>query len=74
MRFRQALYFLLDCILEADHILGSTFLIKVNLADVYIHIWLRLNGIPFASFIFPKETDIEPQLVVFCLSIPMGCV
>ena len=35
-------------------------------------IWDQLNNITSVEFIIPKETDSEPQLVGFHLSIPMG--
>ena len=39
-----------------------------------MRIWVRLNYIPSVAFFVPKETDSDPQLVRFHLSIPMGYV
>ena len=74
MRFGKALYRVIDCILTAPPKLGSTFLNKVDLADAYIRIWVRLEYIPSVAFLVPKATPDEEQLVRFHLSIPMGYV
>ena len=63
IRFRQALHHLLDSILAAEQKLGTTFLRKFYLSDAYIRIWICFNKIPSVVFLFPKETDSEPQLV-----------
>ena len=60
--------------LAADHILGLTFISKVDLADVYMRIWVRLKDILSVASLVPKETHIKPQLVSFHLSIPIGYV
>ena len=59
--------------LAADHILGLTFISKVDLADLCMRIWVWLKNIPYVASLVPKETYIKPQLVSFHLSIPMGC-
>ena len=59
------------CILTAPPKLGPTFLNKVNLADAYMRIWVRLEDIPLVKFLVPKATPNEEQLVGFHLSIPM---
>ena len=56
------------------HRLGPAFLSKVDITDTYMIIWDQLNNITSVEFITPKETDSEPQLVGFHLSIPMGYV
>ena len=71
MRFGKSLHRLLDYILEADHKLGQTFLSKFDLDDTYMHIWVWFD-IPYVDFLVPKETNSEPQLVGFNLSITMG--
>ena len=35
---------------------------------------VRLNNTPYVAFLIPKDTDSEPQLVGFHLSMPMGYV
>ena len=74
MRFGKALYRVINCILAAPPKLGPTFLNKVDLADAYMLIWVRLKEIPSVSFLVPKATPEEDQLVGFHLSIPMGYV
>ena len=48
MHFRKSIYRLIDCILAAPPKLGPTFLNKVDLADAYMRIWVRLEEIPSA--------------------------
>ena len=74
MRFGKALYRVIDFILKAPPKLGPTFLNKVDLADAYMRIWVRLEDIPSVAFLVPKATPEEDQLVGFYLSIPMGYV
>ena len=74
MRFRKALYRVIYCTLKAPLELGPTFLNKVNLADAYMRIWLRLEEIPSVAFLVPKATPEEDQLVGFHLSITRGYV
>ena len=69
MRFGRALYHLLDCILEAYPALGPTFLSKVDLADAYMRIWVRMYSAPAVDFLVTKEEDSDPQLVGFHFSI-----
>ena len=72
MHFGKALYRVIDFILNAPPKLGLTFLNKVDLADAYMRIWVRLEDIPSVAFLSPKATPDEDQLVGFHLSIPMG--
>ena len=74
MRFGKALYMVIDCILAAPPKLGPTFLNKIDLADAYMRIWVRLENIPSVTFLVPKATPDEEQLVGFHLSIRMGYV
>ena len=74
MRFGKALYRVIDFILTAPPKLGPTFLNKVDLADSYMRIWVRLEDVPSVAFLVPKATPDEEQLVGFHLSIPTGCV
>ena len=69
MRFGKALYRVIDCVLAAPPELGPTFLNKVDLANAYMHIWVRLKDIPSVAFLVPKATLEEDQLVGFHLSI-----
>ena len=74
MQIGKSLYRVIDCILNAPPKLGPTFLNKVDLADAYMCIWVRLDDIPSVAFLVPKATPDEKQLVGFHLSIPMGYV
>ena len=74
MRFGKSLYRVIYYILNAPPKLGPTFLNKVDLADVYMCIWVRLEDIPSVELLVPKATPDEEQLVGFHLSIPMGYV
>ena len=74
MRSGKALYRVIDCILNAPPKIGPTLLNKVDLADAYMQIWVRLEDIPSVAFLVPKDTPDEDQLVGFHLSIPMGYV
>ena len=47
---------------------------KVDLADAYMCIWVRLADIPVVGFLIPRGKDSDPLLVGFHLSIPMGYV
>ena len=72
--FEKALYRVVDCILAAPLNLEPTFLNKVDLADAYMRILVRLKDIPKIAFFVPKATLEEDQLVGFHLSIPMRSV
>ena len=74
MRFGEALYRVIDCILNAPPELGPTFLNKVDLSDAYMRIWVRLKDIPSVALLVPKATPEEDQLIGFHLSIPMWYV
>ena len=74
MQFGKALYRVIDSILTAPPKLGPTFLKKVDLADAYMRIWVRLEDIPSVAFLVPKATPDEEQIVRFHLSITMGYV
>ena len=37
-----------------DPALGTVFLIKFDLADAYMHIWVRLVDIPSVAFLVPR--------------------
>ena len=56
MHFRKSIYRLIDCILAAPPKLGPTFLNKVDIADAYMRIWVRLKDIPYVAFLVPKST------------------
>ena len=74
MRFGKSLYRVIYCILNTSPKLDPTFLNKVDLANAYMRIWVRLEDIPSVAFLVPKATPDEDQLVGFHLSISMGYV
>ena len=74
MHFGDTLHRTLKRILHADPVLGSVYLSKVNLANAYMRIWVRMEDIPLAAFLIPKKTPTNPQLFGFHLSLPMGYI
>ena len=69
MWFGNPLYRLIYCIIAAPPDLGPAFLNTVDLADVYMGIWIRLEDIPSVAFLVPKATPEEYQLVGVHLSM-----
>ena len=59
MRFGKSLYRFINFILAASPKLGPTFLNTVDLADTYMHIWVRLEDIPSVEFLVTKSTPEE---------------
>ena len=49
-------------------------MIKVNLADTYMRIWVQLVNVPVVAFIVTREKDSNLQIVDFHLSTPIGYV
>ena len=74
MRFRGALQRILGQILTSDLRLGPVYLRKVDLADVYMRLWVRMEDVQSVSFLVPKKNTSDLQLVGFQLSLPMGYV
>ena len=60
MRFRRALHRILYFIPEVDPSLGKEFISKVDLADTYMHIWVRLTDIPYVAFLVLREREDRP--------------
>ena len=40
-----------------DPVLGPTYLCKVNIADIYMKMWVRLEDVPSIAFIIPKRNS-----------------
>ena len=72
MHFRGALQRILKQILTANRHLGPVYLIKVDLADAYMSLWVRMEDVPSIVFHFPKKNPSDTQLVGLHLSLPMG--
>ena len=73
-RFVGALQRILRQSLTADLLLGPLHLSKVDLADSYMRLWVRMEVFPSVAFLFPKKTHINSHLVGFCLFLPMEYV
>ena len=64
MQFGQALARLLHHIFQADLALGPVSLSKVDLADVYMHVWVRPEDITrLACILPPHPSDIQTPFV-----------
>ena len=59
MRFERSLHRLLDFIVGAEPQLCPGFQSKVDLADAYMNIWVRLNIIKSIAFLITKEKKYE---------------
>ena len=74
MRFGGALLSILKQVLTTDPRLGTVYLSKVDLADAYMWLWVRMGDVPSVAFLIPKKTPSNTQLVGFHLSLPMGYI
>ena len=74
MRFGVALQRILKQVLTADPCLRPVYLIKVDLSNAYMRLWVRMEDAPSVAFLIPKKNPGNPQLVGFHLSLPMGHV
>ena len=71
MRFGGALQRILKQILTVYPRLGLVYLIKVDLADAYMRLWLSMEDVLSVAFLVPKKNTSNTQLVVFHLSLHM---
>ena len=74
MMFGKYLYRLLDFIMKLEPNMVPTFLNKVDLAEICMHLWVRLEYTPSVSFLVPRASPTEDQLIRFPLYIPMGYI
>ena len=74
IRFRGALLQILKKVLTADLRLGTVYLSKVDLADAYMSLWVRIEDFPSVTFLILKKTPRDTQLVGFHLSLSMGYI
>ena len=58
----------------ADPRLGTVCLSKLDLAEVYMRLWVRMEDVPSVTFLTRKKNPNDQQLVGFHLSLPMGYV
>ena len=54
--------------------LGPVYLGKVDLADAYMRLWVRLEDTPYVGLLILRKIPTDKQLVGFHLSLPMGYV
>ena len=71
MQFGHALDRILRHILLADPRFGPTYLHKIDIADGFYRIAVKVDDIPKLAVIFPSNKGCEP-LVAFPLVLPMG--
>ena len=55
MSFGGALQCILKQVLTADPLLGLVYLGKVDLADAYMRLWVKMEDLPSVAFLTPKK-------------------
>ena len=55
MRCGGVLHRILKQVLTADPRLCPFYIIKVDLDDVYMRLWVRMEDIPSVAFLIPKK-------------------
>ena len=71
MYFGGVLLHILNQVLTDYSRLGTVYLSKVDLADAYMRLWVRMEDVPSTAFLIPKKTPSNTQLVGFHISVPM---
>ena len=74
MLYRGALIRILKQVLDTDPCLGPVYLSKLDLADAYMWLWVRIVDVPSVAFLIPKKTPSNTHMVGFHLSLPMGYI
>ena len=72
MRFGDTLRRIIQLVLLATPQLGTVCLGKVDLAEAYIRLWVRLEDTPSVAFLIPWKNPTNEQLVGFHLYLPIG--
>ena len=72
MRFGSAPHLILQHVLASNPLPGRVYISKVDLADAYMRLCVRMEDVPSVAFLIPKKTTSDPQQVGFHLSLPMG--
>ena len=62
MSFGGALNRILQNFLTPDPLLGISYISKVDLADLYMRVWVRMENALSVAFLIFKRTPSEPQL------------
>ena len=65
MRFGGALQRILKQVLSSDLRLGLVYLRKVDLADAYMRLWVKMEDVPSVAFLIPNKNPSDPQMVGF---------
>ena len=73
MQFGRALQRVLTNIVHANPRYGPPKLAKIDIADGFYRVWLRIRDIPKLGVLLPRSGD-GPELVAFPLALPMGWV
>ena len=73
-RFWGALQSILKQVLNSNPRLGLVYLSKVDLADAYMRLCVRMEDKLSLAFLIPKNTPSYTQQVGFHLSLPMGYI
>ena len=71
MSFGGALNRILQNFLTPDPLLGISYISKVDLADLYMRVWVRMENALSVAFLIFKRTPSEPELVGFHLFLTM---
>ena len=74
MRSRGVIQRILRQFLTVDPRLGPFYLSKLDLANAYMKLWVRMEDVLSVAFLITKEKTRDLQLVGFHLSLPMGYV
>jgi hypothetical protein len=73
MQFGRALQRILSAIVHADPRYGPVQLAKIDIADGFYRVWLRLADVPKLGVVLPTAPGFTP-LIAFPLALPMGWV
>ena len=71
MQFGRALHRVLKSIVDADARYGPVYLSKIDIADGFYRVWLRVADIPKLGVVLPTG---HSPLMAFPLTLPMGWV
>ena len=74
MRFGGTLRHIIRTVLLAEPRIGLVYPGKVDLANAYMRIWVRLEDTPSVGFLILRKIPTDKQLVGFHLSLTMGYV
>jgi hypothetical protein len=74
MQFGRALQCYIHAIIAANPSYGPVYMNKLDVADGYYRIWIRLEDIPKLGIVLPNLTPSSEPLVALPLALPMGWV